>query len=144
MFYPFVHLLSRIYSDVGVCDVIRLDSTSTAMYDVFTINMNMIKFKSVSEFQDSYIYALHVLYVLLISIILMNLIIAVYSDTVSQLARHRSVISHLQRLSIVLLIERRVSILMYPYYFLMLKLSSYQVENNKIYIIDVVKNYYDS
>ena len=136
IYVPFVIIYLRLYTQAGICDVILMDDLLSVLYDVFLINFNMITFKPIPG-AGGVIYGVHMLYVLLISIILMNLIIAIYSEIVSQLAPHRMIISKLQRLSIMLVVESRLKVLFYPYHLVMQKFSSYELVDSRIFIVDV-------
>ena len=74
----------------------------------------------------------------------MNLIIAVYSATVSQLAPHGAIISKLQCLSIMLVIERRLGVILYPYYYVMQKYSTYVLKDKRIFILSTEECFQDN
>ena len=86
------------------------------LFSTFTIMLNMINLREIEGPEPVSLYFLHVLYVFMMSILLLNFLIAVFSDSVNNVNQNHSVIYDIQTLSIIHTVENRLQWLFRKWY----------------------------
>ena len=103
-----------------------------SMYSTFRVMLNMIDLTE--EFQDTTdIAILHTIYVIVVPILLVNFLIALMSNSVSDVAENRYLIMFLQRLSAAILVESRLGKLI-PFVYRWQQLGYYVVNDGRVYV----------
>ena len=105
---PFAFSFHRIARDNQECDE-RFTSIPRSMYTTFTIMLNMVDF---SNYPRGYLVTnalIHLVFVFLVAILLVNFLIALFSQTVSDVREHCDAIIAIQKLSIYWALEFRLS-----------------------------------
>ena len=93
----------------------------------------MINLRDIDGPEPVSFYILHVLYVFMVSVLLLNFLIAIFSDSVNNVNQNHDVIYDIQKLSIVLAVEERVQRLLRKWYIYHSK-KSFVWQNGKIYL----------
>ncbi len=136
-----------------VCDMFRGPTYTfvTLFYDVFLIMLNMKDMgtavqglpssydKDSQIVFESFVMIMHIIYVFWVTILLLNFLIAMFSNTVNVLSCNKHMISMIQRLSVALTVESRLGFIfqwIYRY-----RQKKYLVhKDQQIYIIETVYN----
>ncbi len=132
---PYPHGFFNILK--GICGEESFANIGAAMYSSFKLMLNMIdleQYKSKEGVDLQALYFMHVFYVFLVVILLLNFLIAILSYTVSEVSENRSTITVLQKLSMLNVIERRLNWVFRIYYRWCQK-KTFCVENGRIFII---------
>ncbi len=79
--------------------------------------LNMINLREIDITETSSLYLIHVIYVFIVSVLLLNFLIAIFSDSVNIVNENHDVIHDVQRLSIVHTVEQRALWLFRRLYF---------------------------
>ena len=106
MFLPFVHIFFRLLRGSSGCPNQNFSSSIMEQYyNTFIILLNMMDFSqykdSVSQGNFSLLLCVHVLYVFILSILLVNFLIALLSHSVSDVMEQKEVIVVIQQLVVV-------------------------------------------
>ena len=101
--------------------------------------LNMIDLTEYDVLDDITLYALHMVYVFMIAILLLNFLIALLSTAAADVALNRYAIMVVQRLSVLCLIERRFSWALYWLYKPISK-RLFTCKDGRIYIVGVRSN----
>ena len=115
-------------------------------HDSFLILLNLFDITHYMNTVDSpwLLAALHILFVLICAIMMLNFLIALLSNSVSKIARHSHVIKPLQCLSIIFSVESRCATFLRNYYMKKLKSCRYFViKKDKIYL-QTIESIYDT
>ena len=108
MLVPFAFSFHRIARDNQNCDK-RFETLPLSMYTTFTVMLNMVDFSNQPR-GDFVTYALiHLVFVFLVAILLVNFLIALFSQTASEVREHRDAIIAIQELSMIWTLEFRFS-----------------------------------
>ena len=102
-------------------------------YSVFISMINMVDYTSLEVENKTIIYILHLTFVVVIAILLLNLIIAVFSTLVAEISSNRHVIFNLTKHSVLRLSMDRMMKIM-PHLVRWLQKRYCQCSGNKIYI----------
>ena len=84
-------------------------TAGSSFYSLFMVFLNMINFRRFSVANPLVLYFLHTVYVFMTNIMLINLLIATFATSFSHVYDNRHLLSMIQRMSVVWLIERRIS-----------------------------------
>ena len=111
---PFPHAFQVMLRSPDVCDKVEnFDSLGQGMYSSIRIMLNMIDFTAYKNAPSVGVaYVLHVFFVFMVAILLVNFLIALMSASVGEVVDSGEAIMLVQRLSVVLLVEWRV---LYPF-----------------------------
>ncbi|KAI0231206.1 hypothetical protein LSAT2_018438 [Lamellibrachia satsuma] len=109
---------------------------SQGIYSTFAIMLNLVDPAQLGLRHPGWIYVLHVSYILIVAILLINFLIAIMSSAMSEVALQRPIIERLQRLSVAITIESRIAHLVAPYYRAMQR-RHFVYESDRIYIVRV-------
>ena len=101
--------------------------------------LNMIDLTEYDVLDDITLYGLHIVYVFMIAILLLNFLIALLSTAAAEVALNRYAIMVVQRLSVLCLIERRFSWALYWLYKPISK-RLFTCKDGRIYIVGVQSN----
>ena len=101
--------------------------------------LNMIDLTEYDVLDDITLYGLHIVYVFMIAILLLNFLIALLSTAAAEVALNRYAIMVVQRLSVLCLIERRFSWALYWLYKPISK-RLFTCKDGRIYIVGVRSN----
>ena len=95
----------------------------------------MLNLVNLSKYENADLAILHVAYVIVVTILLINFLIALMSNSVAEVAENRSFVMLLQRLSAALLVERRVVAMKFLNRLIKWQQSHYFVrQNGRVYI----------
>ena len=78
------------------------------MYALFRGMLNMIDFTQYDVKNSGILYAMHMFFVFLVALMLVNFLIAVMSTSASEVASKKKILFLMTRLSVALTIERRL------------------------------------
>ncbi len=132
---PYPHGFFNILK--GICGEESFSNIGVAMYSSFKIMLNMIdleQYKSKEGVDLTALYFMHVFYVFLVVILLLNFLIAILSYTVSEVSENRSTITVLQKLSMLNVVERRLN-WVFRFYYRWCQRKTFCVENGKMFIV---------
>ena len=85
-------------------------------YSTFLMILNMVSITELNVKDSMLLYMTHVLFTFAISILLINFLVAVMSDTMSNISQGRDYIETIQRSSVVYTLENHVKWFLKPYY----------------------------
>ena len=106
------------------------------IYSTFAIMLNLVNPAQLGLRHPGWIYVLHVSYIVIAAILLINFLIAIMSSALSEVALQQPIIERLQRLSVAIAIESRIDRLVAPYYRAMQR-RHFVYEGDRIYIVRV-------
>ena len=107
-FIPFASVFPRFILPVnGTCPV-EFDSVTASFYTTFTVILNMVDFHSFSTPSPEGLWLVHVCFVSIVSILLLNFLIAVFLDAYTEVASHAAIIVGVQWLLITAIVEHRI------------------------------------
>ena len=99
-----------------LCEMVEgFESLPAAAYSVFKIMLNMIDLTERYSESSHTLLLLHVTFVFMVAILLINFLVALFSNSIYEILEAKEVIMLVQRLSVVTLIEWR---LIYPFAFI--------------------------
>ncbi len=131
--YPFAFFI-LLRSKYG-CTGPGFEDVLEAFYTIFKIMLNMEDFNAYRDLTDlKPSYLLHVIYVFTVAILLVNFLIALLSSSVGEIAEAGDIIMMLQRLSVVTLVEKRMSWIV-PYFYKCMHHFLYTTRNGRIYLV---------
>ena len=135
MILPFIHVFETFVhhnSKQGCVD--EFSSVFETAYSVFRIMLNMIDLTSYNIKNIGILYALHVVFIFLVAIMLINFLVAVMATSASNIAEHQKLILTLNRLALVMTLEARISWLV-GWYYRWLGRKVYNCNNGKVYLV---------
>ncbi len=138
---PLAHGFVYIFYPYKACNVIDGSHFTTMVYDAFRVVLNMIDFSEAFENMDRegvmVLQVYHFFFVFFMGLLLLNLLIAMFSSTVANIALHKHEIIVLQRLNVTMMVENRMaSLLRIVYRRLQRKFLKH--ENGHIYLVEAV------
>ena len=86
----------------------EFNSTVSSFYTSFTVMLNMVDFRSFDAPSRESLWLLHVFYVTLIAVLLLNFLIAIFSDSFKEVADNPEVVCTIQWLAIMASIDFRL------------------------------------
>ena len=128
---PFVHGFHRMAND-GHC-LEEFTNFWKSFYTVFRMMLNMVDTTNVGVSDSVGFFILHFCYVFIVPVLLINFLIATMSNTASEVFAIRSMLVQIQRLSVIIPLERRFHRLLAWYYRYMQR-RYFCIKNDKIYI----------
>ena len=108
----------------------------TATYSTFLAMVNMLDFTQFDIINPFSIYIVHIIYVLVAGILLLNFLVAIMSDQIAETRKYKNVILPIQKLSIVLAMERQLKYLG-RWYYSWIQRRVYTVYNERLCIVRV-------
>ena len=112
LFFSFEYTFYRLFNDRGVCED-GFKNWMDSFYSTFLIMVNMVNIAEIIGTIDILILIIHMSYVFLVVILLLNFLIALMSDTMTKVMNKVDILVRLQQLSAALLVEERVGRLFY-------------------------------
>ena len=135
MVIPFALSFRRIARDEPQC-VKEFGSITMSFYTTFTVMLNMVSLTEM--YNDTVgITVVHVCFVFLIAILLLNFLIALFSTSVAYASDHRGVILEVQRLSICWTLEYQFGHILEKVYFRRRIRDVFHCENGRVYVTKV-------
>ncbi len=133
LFFSFSQTFYNLFYMNALCTE-EFNSVSWSMYSTFRVMLNMIELTQY-DWKDGMtdIALLHTSYIIVVPILLVNFLIALMSNSVSDVAENRYLIMILQRLSAALLVESRLGNLIAPAYRYQQK-GWYIVRDSRVYV----------
>ena len=107
LFFSFQYTFFRLFNDREVCQY-GFRNSLDSFYSTFMIMVNMVNIAEIVGGTDIVLVLIHVSYVFLVFILLLNFLIALMSDAMTKVMNKADILVHLQQLSAALLIEERV------------------------------------
>ena len=95
--------------------------------------LNMINLREIEGPEPLSLYILHILYVFMVSILLLNFLIAIFSDSVNNVNQNHNVIYDIQTLSVIHTVENRLQWLFKKWYLHRSK-KLFVCEHDRIYL----------
>ena len=131
--FTFVLIFSILVNQNKIACVPEFSTFMESLYSTWRALINILQFRSLSASDEVTLYLTHVMYVGIGSILMINFLIATFSATISWVDSHRKVILTIQRLSITMILESRITRIMDKIY---RKYQSHYfiVRNNRIYL----------
>ena len=106
------------------------------LYSSFLVLIHMIDFRTIEVEDRVTVYITHVIFVFMASIMLINFLIALFSSTVTWVSNHKHLILDVQLLSMLSVMEYRLSHIDFINKYYRRHLSQYFVKKNgKLYIL---------
>ena len=119
VFFPIFFVFSLSFLDLlyvhGACDY-RFSTVEETLYSTFQIMLDILDVTDIKLVNSTFVKILHVIFVLCISLLMLNFLIAVMTNAVNEISDHKTAILRLLRLDVSLLIESRFARLFRPYY----------------------------
>ena len=133
---PFTFIFPKFISERtdGTCPE-EFNGIISSMYSRFTVLLNMIDFRSFDAPSKESLWLLHVFYIVFVAILLLNFLIAIFSDSYTMVANHSEIISDIQWLSVMATVEFRIPSCM-RFIVNRLKRRYYFCHENRIYVRD--------
>ncbi len=131
---PYPHLFKFLLTGEDGCSVDGFANIGEGIYTTFKVMLNMVEFTNYEDAAKGGSFILHIIYVFLVAILLVNFLIALLSSSVSEIVDAGDVIMMLQRLSVVTLLERRMTWFLPVYYKLVHRLT-YKCDKGRIFIV---------
>lgn len=135
-FVPFTHAFYRYLTfDCAA-------STLDVYYETFTIMLNMADTRAyMLQTSDPLVFMLlHMLYVFIVAILLVNFLVALMSNSVAEVANNRQAIITIQRISVVLQLEDKLGpIALFRRFYQYKQRQHFLCANDKIYLVESVR-----
>ncbi len=107
---PFPHGFQVLLRGENKCDTIEgFENLGMGSYSAFRMMLNMIDLTSYKVEVVSLVYVMHAIFVFFVAVLLMNFLIALMSSSVGEIVEAGDAILMIQRLSVVMLIEWRLT-----------------------------------
>ena len=135
--FVFADMFFRIVNENhGEC-VKEFDLRSgTYVYSTFLVLIHMFDFRTIEAQDRVTLYIIHIIYVFMASIMLINFLIALFSSTVTWVNGHKDLILNVQRLSMFSILEHRLSYInLTNRYFRKYQSRFFVEENGKLYLL---------
>ena len=110
-----------------------LNPSTDLLFSTFMIMLNMINLRDIEGPEPVSLYSFHIFYVFMMSILLLNFLIAVFSDSVNNVNQNHDVICDIQMLSVIFAVEERVQWLLRRWYIYHSK-KCFMWQDGKIYL----------
>ena len=135
--FVFAEMFFRIVNDNHIECVKQFDFHSgTYIYSTFLVLIHMFDFRTIETEHRVTLYLLPVTYVFMASIMFINFLIALFSSTVTWVNSHKDLILNVQRLSMLIILEHRLSYVNLVNRYFEKYLSRFFVEKNgKLYLL---------
>ena len=108
IFILFLFGFSEAFANVlfvnGFCDVPEFSDKSISLYSTFTVMLNMVSFSKYVQSNGSLGFV-HVTYVMLVGVLLLNFLIALMANSMYNVSEYRTILMTLQRLHRSMLLE---------------------------------------
>ena len=133
LFFSFEYTFFRLYNDRGVCTA-GFTGWLDSFYSTFLIMVNMVNVWEVVGGIDIILVLIHVMYVFVVAILLLNFLIALMSDAMTKVMNKADILVQMAQLSAALLVEARIGRLFH-------NLSSrrqrqyFKSDNNRLYLV---------
>ncbi len=124
LFFSFSQTFYNLFFMNSVCSQ-EFYTVPRSMYSTFKIMLNMVDMDFQGADQTD-VAILHITYVIVVPILLVNFLIALMSNSVSDVAENRYIIMTLQRLSAALLVEERLGRVIS---------RLYQIQQKKLFVV---------
>ena len=136
--FPFGANIHRILSRGKAVCTPGFENNHQTFYSMFLIMMNMVDTRELSSTLDSSVdvfslYLTHLLFIFLGTLLMLNLLIALFSQSVAKIMEHKKVIINLQRLYIVMTCEWKLSPIL-GWLFRIMRRRCYKYDNGKLFI----------
>ena len=112
----------------------------TSVYSTFLAMINMLDFTQFDIINPVSLYFVHFIYVLFVGILLLNFLVAIMSDRITDISKYRNIILPLQKLAIVLTIENQLR-LFGRWYYSWTQKKVFHVYNGRLCIVCEVFNH---
>ena len=111
----------------------------TAGYNTFLAMINMLDFTQFDVTNPFPLYLTHIIYVMFSAILLLNFLVAIMSDRITEISKYKHVIVPMQKLSVVLAMERQLEFFG-RWYYKWIQKRVYAEYNGRLCIIRTVCN----
>lgn len=142
LFLPFPQIFFRILNESSPC--VEIPDIPLFYYNTIIIMLNMVNFSSMLEKvrDPTGLAVTHLLFVFVVAVLLINFLVALFSNSVSIVTSNKRVIVPIQCLSVVIPLEKRECIKypLYPYFRLMQR-QCYTVQNGRVYLVQKIISY---
>ena len=115
LFFSFVYTFYRVFYMSGYCPV-GFHSFTSSHYSTFKVMLNLLDITTLTnENSEGPIAVLHVTFTFTVSIMLINFLIGLMSNAVGNILEHGSATLAIQKLSTMMVLERRTYFLLKPF-----------------------------
>ena len=133
LFCSFQFAFYRLYNDYGTCEY-GYTGFIDSFYTTFMIMLNLVDLPSQFGTINITYVALHVLFVFMVVILLLNYLIALMSDVNSVVMSRGPILLRLQQVSAALLVERRLCVL-FKRWLRRRQEIFFKIHNNRFYLV---------
>ena len=112
----YIFVFRRIILDTETGCPVEFESTTRALYSTFLVMINMLEINEFHVINEWGLFVLHIVYVFMVSVLLINFLIAIMTDEYADVADHRQVISSIQMMHVTSTLEGRLAWLFAPIY----------------------------
>ncbi len=136
---PYVFAFSKALGRMSTACTTDFQTVFMAYYSTFTVMLNMMSFTEldVDETNKTFAYFIHLVFVFMVPVLLLNFLIAIFSTTYADVFDTKELILKLQRLAMIFSVEKRVAHL-YPTMFSWFQKHSFICQNGHIYLTQVI------
>ena len=114
----------------------------TAVYSSLLAVINMLDFTQLDLTNSHQLHAIHAIYVVMVQILLLNFLIAIMSDRITETSKRKTIILPMQELSVVLTMERQLKYCS-QWYYKWIQRKLFTVYNGRLCIVRMVLNQSD-
>ena len=111
------------------------ESISSYLYTSFLLLISLVDLRSLRTTAQESLWLLHIVYFIVIAILLLNFLIAIFSEAYSEVAENYEIVNTLQWMSTLTTIDFRLLNFMYPL-IMRLKLRHFAVIEGRLYVKD--------
>lgn len=111
----------------------------TSLYTTFLAMVNMVDYTQFDVRNPFALYATHAAYVLFVGILLLNFLVAIMSDRITETSKFKDIILPMQKLSVLLGMERQC-LPIFRWYYTFMQNKVYNVHNGRLCIVRVTFN----
>ena len=132
--WPFAAIFPRFIeaNENGACPE-EYSSTTSTFYTSFLLIINMVDLRNFNATSQESLWLLHVIYIVFIAILLLNFLIAIFSDAYTEVANNYEVVNTIQWTYMLASVDFRMPRFMSPI-IMMLKRRYFTVLEGRIYI----------
>ena len=132
--WPFAAIFPRFIASTenGICPQ-EFNSTTSLFYTSFLLIINMVDLRDFDATSEESLWLLHVIYFVFIAVLLLNFLIAIFSDTYTEVAGNYSVVNTIQWMCVFASVDYRLPRFMCPI-IMALKRKYFTVCEDRIYI----------
>ena len=111
---------------------------STSFYSMFLVMLNMLDFNQFDMRNATVLYFSHIIFIFMVSILLVNFLIAVMSASAARISDRKQILIRLEKLHAMFMMDSRIGCILKKYYtYIINKLAL--VHDGRIYVVNIEK-----